>query len=34
MNDYHQTTIEEYIIKDSKETETEKIKHFYKKNFN
>lgn len=34
MNDYHQTTIEEYIIKDSKETETEKIKQFYKKNFN
>lgn len=34
MNDYHQTTIEEYIIKDSKGTETEKIKQFYKKNFN
>ena len=34
MNDYHQTTIEEYIIKNSKDTETEKIKQFYKKNFN
>lgn len=33
MNDYHQTTIEEYIIKNSKETETEKIKQFYKRKF-
>ena len=34
MNDYYQTTIEEYIIKNSKETETERIKQFYKKNYN
>lgn len=33
MNEYHQTTIEEYIIKNSKEIETEKIKKFYKRKF-